>query len=238
MADIKEIRNQVLRSLDIDDFRLLQSRLTRIEFKLGDPFETAGVPIERVYFPESGLASIVVRLAPGDDIEVGVAGWENMTGAALVLGDSQSPFECMAQMPGEAFSIAAADFLEALDQSQTLSRHMVKFARALSIQTAFTAYVNGHETIVSRLARWLLMLHDRVDGDALSITHNFLSTMMGVRRQSVTEALHILEGKHLLVSGRASIVLRDRRGMIALAGAAYGDAEREYTRLTGQPLSK
>jgi CRP-like cAMP-binding protein len=132
MVDIKDIRNQVLRSLDIDDFRLLQTHLTRAEFKLGDPFETADAPIERVYFPESGLASIVVRFAPGDDIEVGVAGRENMTGAALVLGDSQSPFECMAQMPGEVFSIAAADLLEALDRSQTLSRHLVKFARALS----------------------------------------------------------------------------------------------------------
>ena len=238
MVGNKIIRNQVLRSLSIDDFRLLGSRLAIAKFEMGKQFENAGAAIERVYFPESGLASIVVRCPPKEDVEIAVTGWDNMTGAALVLGDRESPFECIAQMAGRAYSIAASDFLKALETSQTLSRHMAKFARALFIQTAFTTHLNARETMVPRVARCLLMLHDRIDGDQLSVTHNFLSTIMAVRRQSVTEALHVLEGEHLLRSGRASITLCDRRGLLARAGTAYGKAELEYTRLTGQPLSK
>lgn len=238
MADVGEIRNQVLRSLDPADLALIQPHLSRWQFKFGEPFETAGVPIERVHFLESGLASIVARLLPGDDVEVGVAGRENMTGIAFVFGDDQSPFECVAQISGEALSISSSGLKAAMEESATLTRQLLKFARAMSIQTGYTAHVNGHQTILPRLARWLLMLHDRVDGDAFPITHNLLSTMLCVRRQSVTEALHVLEGKHLIDSGRASIVLRNRAGMVALAGTAYGSAEREYTRLTGQPLAK
>lgn len=238
MTVVEEIRNQVLRSLRPSDLDLILPRLTRFDFELGESFETAGLPIDQVYFLESGLASIVVRLLPGDDVEVGVAGRENMTGAAIVLGDTQSPFECMAQIAGKALSISTADLYAAMDQSVTLTRHLLTFARAMAIQTGYTAHVNGHETILPRLARWLLMLHDRVDGDTFAVTHNLLSTMLGVRRQSVTEALHVLEGHHLIDAGRGSIVLRNRRGMIALAGTSYGNAEREYTRLTGQPLAK
>jgi len=138
MADIEETRNQVLRSLDPSDYNLVRSNLTRIKFKLGDPFETAGEPIEHVFFLESGLASIVVRLLPGDDVEVGVAGRENMTGAAIVLGDQQSPFECMAQIAGEALRISTVELKAAMDRSATLAQHLVTFTRAMSIQTGYT----------------------------------------------------------------------------------------------------
>jgi CRP-like cAMP-binding protein len=238
MADIRETRNQVLRSLEPGDLDLISASLTPFEFKLGQTFESANAPIERVYFLESGLASIVARMLPRDDVEIGVASRENMTGAAIVLGDHRSPFECMAQIAGRALYIPSIELRAAMGKSATLSRHLLIFARAMSIQTGFTAHVNGHETILPRLARWLLMLHDRVDGDTFPVTHNLLATMLGVRRQSVTEALHILEGDHLIDAGRASIVLRNRKGLIVLAGPAYGAAEQEYTRLTGQPLAK
>jgi CRP-like cAMP-binding protein len=124
--------------------------------------------------------------------------------------------------------ILNAQLVAAFSENISLRNLLTRYVQAASIQTAYTAFSNASRQIEQRLARWILMCHDRTDGDAISLTHEFLSVMLAVRRQSVTTTLHILEEKHLVVSSRGVVIVRDRKGLEALAGDAYGVPEREY----------
>jgi CRP-like cAMP-binding protein len=182
---------------------------------------------------ESGMASIVAKMARGRDIEVGVIGREGVTGSAIVQGDEQSPHHTFVQLEGAAIRLGASEFRTALSQSGSMLAVLNLYARALGIQVSATALANGRSKLEERLARWLLMVHDRMDGDRFGLTHEFLAVMLGVRRPGVTVALHILEGKGLIRSNRAEIIIVDREGLIVLADGAYGIPEREYERILG-----
>lgn len=230
--------NQLLLALSPADWNDIAPHLTRVPIVLQQIFERANKPIEFIYFPESGLASIVAQLPNGHSNEVGLFGHDGMTGSSLIFGDALSSFDCYGQMEGQALRMSADALPAAVAGSPSLKRLIMHFARALAIQTAYTALANGQLHVDQRLARWLLMVHDRVSGDEFSITHEYLSVMLGVRRTGVTDAMHMLEGRHLVVSTRNRVVIRDRTGLIALASGAYGPAEKEYTRLTGIELAK
>jgi CRP-like cAMP-binding protein len=122
---------------------------------------------------------------------------------------------------------------QALDASPALRKLLSRYAQAMAIQTSFTALSNAVHNVEERSARWILMAHDRTDGDQIALTHDFLSIMLAVRRPSVTTALHALEGRHFIVSERALITIRDRAALESIAGDAYGTPEREYVRLVG-----
>lgn len=235
---ISSTSNQLLLALSPHDWERTARHLTRVPITLRQPLENPHRPIEFLYFLESGLASMVAQLPNGRRNEVGLFGLEGVTGSSLIFGDMQSPFACFAQMEGEALRMPADALAAAISDSPSLIILMTRFARALAIQTAYTALSNGQSHIDQRLARWLLMVHDRVVGDGFAITHEYLSIMLGVRRTGITNAMHLLEGKHLIVSTRNRVVIRDRSGLIALSSGAYGPAEKEYTRLTGLGLAK
>ena len=110
---------------------------------------------------------------------------------------------------------------------------LLRFVHIFMSQTAHTALVNGRSIVVERLARWLLMCQDRIDGDEVTITHDFLSTMLGVRRSSVTDALHLLESNQLIKAERGRIKILNREKLEATAGSAYGVPEAEFRRLLG-----
>lgn len=232
-TDPSSTSNQLLLALTPADWIGVASYLTRVPIALQQTFERADKPIEFLYFPESGLASVVARLPNGHSNEVGLFGRDGMTGSSLIYRDPISSFDCFGQMEGEALRMSADALPAAMASNPSLERLILHFARSLAIQTAYTALANGQLHVDQRLARWLLMVHDRVTGDEFSITHEYLSIMLGVRRTGVTDAMHVLEGRHLIVSTRSRVVIRDRAGLIALASGAYGPAEREYERLTG-----
>jgi CRP-like cAMP-binding protein len=177
------------------------------------------------------MASVVATMQRGRDIEVGVIGREGMTGSAIVQGDDRSPYHTYVQVDGSAFRIGFDDFRDALRQSPTMRAVLTLYVRVFAIQVSATALANGRSRLEERLARWLLMVHDRTDSDRFAITHEFLAIMLGVRRPGVTVALHILEGKGLIRSNRAEVVITDRDGLVELADGAYGLPEREYHRL-------
>jgi CRP-like cAMP-binding protein len=224
-------RNQLLTILNPHDLAFLEPRLERVPLKSRDTLEAAATPITHVYFIEDGMASIVASMSRGRDIEVGVIGREGMTGTALVQGDDRCAFHTFVQIEGSAWRIGAADFDAALAQSGSMQSTLNLYARALSTQVCSTALANGRSKLEERLARWLLMVRDRMDGDRFELTHEFLSVMLGVRRPGVTVALHTLEGKGLIRSNRGEIIVVDRDGLIALADGAYGLPEREYDRM-------
>ena len=165
-------------------------------------------------------------------IEIGMIGREGLVGAApVLLGDDRSPYDCFIQMSGAAFRIPTGDLIAAVRKSPSLHAVLLRYVQCLMVQTAQTALVNAAFTIEVRLARWLLMSHDRGESDEMVITHEFLAAMLGVRRPGVTVATQILEGNQLIRARRGKIVLLDRAGLLALAGDSYGLPEAEYARL-------
>jgi CRP-like cAMP-binding protein len=234
----RHYRNELLKSLEPSDLALLFPHLEFVDLDIPYQIEKAHAPVDYVVFLESGLASIVARLPGGRDIEVGIAGREGMTGAVVVLGGEQSPNMTFMQVSGTGYRIAPAALQAAIDTSPTLRAKLLAYVQAFIAQMSSTVLANGHSKLEERLARWLLMVHDRMDGNTISLTHEFLAIMLGVRRPGITVALHILEGKGFVRANRGQITILNRRGLIEEANGSYGAAEQEYQRLLGVSISK
>ncbi len=228
------VNNRLLTSLSTSDFELLQPQLESLKLELNAVVVPANKPIEHAYFLDSGIVSVVASRADARIIEVGIYGREGMGGFPLLLHSDQSPHDQYMQLPGAGYRIKTAPFLDATDRSEALRRLLLRYVHSFTTQTAQTALANSGNKIDERLARWLLMCHDRIDGDVLSLTHKFLSMMLGVRRAGVTDTIHILEGRGLIQAKRGEITIRARDRLELLAGASYGLPEAEYRRLIGE----
>lgn len=222
--------NRLLRVLSWSDREMLRPALSTIELERGHVLEAVGASTARAFFIETGLAAVVAR-SPGREIGIGVVGNDGMTGLDLVLGAGLAANQTLVQSAGSAVCLLASDLREALTRSDTLHALLLRYAHVFMVQASQTALTNGHASIEERLARWILMSHDRFSGNDLTVTHEFISLMVGVRRQGITEALHLLEGRHLIVSRRDKLHVVDRSGLIALASGSYGVCEAEYERL-------
>ncbi len=228
--------NRLLLGLSVEDFSCLQPRLERVPLPLRTRLVEPSAPIKHVYFLEEGIASVVAIAPQGRRIEAGIIGREGMSGIPILLGTDRTPHECFVQTAGEGLRIRADDLQRAMAASPSLQQHLLRFVQAFMIQMGQTALANGCHTLEQRLARWLLMCHDRVDGDELSTTHEFLSLMLGVRRAGVTEMLKTFEDRGLISTRRGQITVVDRVNLEAVAGDSYGVPEAEYSRLIGLPL--
>jgi CRP-like cAMP-binding protein len=197
-----------------------------VRTKLEQPLKA----IENVYFVSDAIASVVAKY-PDKDIEIGLVGCEGMTGTAIILGANSSSHSTYIQVAGKGHQISADKFRHCMSESQTLRPWLLKYVHAFAVQTAHTAVANVRANIAERLARWLLMSHDRVPGNNMALTHEFLSTMLATRRAGVTEALHVLLEKGFIGAERGHITVIDRKGLEAEAGIYYGKPEAEYRRL-------
>ena len=184
-------------------------------------------------FVEVGAISAVAQTAGGRRIEVGIIGREGFKGVPLLLGVDRTPHESLVQIEGEALRVPSATFLDLLGRRPAIASLLLRYAHVFHVQTAQTAVSNGSYTLEERLARWLLMCHDRVDGDEFPITHEFLATMLCVRRAGVTTTVHVLEGLGTIEARRSRIRILDRPKLEAVAGDSYGIPEAEYRRLIG-----
>jgi CRP-like cAMP-binding protein len=224
-------RNQLLAAMSSSDLTLLQPHLRPVALPLLKDLERPDRPISTIYFMEAGIASVVAVQPDETRIEVGLIGPEGMSGIAVVLGSNQSPHATYMQVAGDGLRITAKELRKAMDASDTMRDLMLKFVQVFMVQTAHTAIANARAHIDRRLARWILMAHDRTHDNALPLTHEFLALMLGVRRAGVTEALQSLKRQRLIDTGRNQIVLLDRKGIERVAGNSYGVPEKEYRRL-------
>jgi CRP-like cAMP-binding protein len=225
--------NHLLASLATGDFALLEPHLKSVPLKLRKGIEKPNRRIEEIYFPESGFVSVVAVQSKETQVEVGLIGREGMTGLPVVLGDDRTPHSTYVQAAGEGQCIPALELASALGASRSLRDLLLKYVQAFGVQTAQTAICNAQSRLDQRLARWLLMAHDRLGTNLLPLTHEFLSLMLGVRRAGVTEALQALKTRALIAVGRGQTTVRDRKGLERIAGGAYGIPEAEYRRLLG-----
>jgi CRP-like cAMP-binding protein len=226
-------RNQLLAAMSVADLALLQAHMQSVPMPLLKDLERSNRPIDTVYFMEAGIASVVAVQSDETEIEVGLIGREGMSGTTVLLGDDQSPHHTYIQVAGEAQRIALKELRKAMEASGTLQRFLLKYVQVFMTQTAHTAIANARAHIDQRLARWILMAHDRIEDDTVPLTHEFLALMLGVRRAGVTEALQSLKAKNLIDTGRNKIIVRNRKGLEKVAGEAYGVPEKEYRRLIG-----
>jgi CRP-like cAMP-binding protein len=226
------IGNRLLASLSAGDFASLQPHLEPVSLDTRQVLIEPNTAIAHVYFPEAGMSS-VTNNSSGGKIEVGVVGREGMVGLPIVLGIDRTPYEHFMQIAGHGWRIAAQDLEQAMARSNSLHRHLLRYAQASHVQVSETAFANANSDVEARLARWLLMCHDRVEDDDIPLTHEFIAMMLGVRRPGVTVALHVLEGMQVIRAGRGLITVLDREKLEELADEAYGLSEAEYTRLMG-----
>jgi len=223
--------NHLLQTLSSADLGLLEPNLERVDLPLRRELEKPNRQIEDVFFMDEGIASVVAKQAGGKASEIGIIGCEGMTGTAILLGTDRSPHETYIQLKGKAQKISASDLRRVTSRSPSLLAALLKFAHAFMVQTAHTAIANGRAKLHERLARWILMAHDRVPGDTLYLTHEFLALMLAVRRAGVTETIHVLQKQKLIDPHRAEITVLNRNGLEKVAGTFYGAPEAEYRRL-------
>lgn len=223
--------NALLRALAEADKELLRPKFECIDLKLGEKLYKAHEPVEYAHFPISGICSVIAENEEGGRIETGVIGREGFIGIPIVLFVESTASEVVVQAEGSALRISRLKLLNAIQKSPTLNKLLLHFAHVFSVQVAQTALANGHNTISERLARWLLMCHDRAESREFPMTHRFLSVMLAVRRAGITEALNDLEGKKAIRATRGHIIILNRTILAQIAGAAYGTPEEEYKRV-------
>ncbi len=227
-------RNRLLAKLSEDDFALLAPHLVPVSFSVGDFITRAGTPIDSICFLEQGIAGVLDSLDDDRGYAVGLLGAESFIGWPLLMGDDRSPYDItMRAEQGRALRIPAAALMAAVDRSPTLRTALLRFTHVFMLQMGRTIVSSLAHSIERRMARWILLYHDRVQADEICMTHEEFRLMLGVRRSSVTDALHRLEEEHAIRAVRARVLVQDRAKLLALAGDTYGRPEREYARLLG-----
>jgi CRP-like cAMP-binding protein len=225
--------NHLFASLAEADFELLSPHLEVVDLPMGTVLNEAHEPTEYAYFPISGICSIIAQNADGIQIETGLIGREGFVGIPIVHYVDSTPSKVVVQAQGRALRISKANLLDTIGRSQSLMPRLLRFAHTFSVQVSQTALANGYFTINQRLARWLLMCQDRVDGQEFPMTHRFLAVMLAVRRAGITDALNYIEGEKAIRALRGRIIILNRSILEKIAGGAYGVPEEEYRRLIG-----
>ena len=226
-------RNRLLAMLSPADRDRLALNIETAELDARQILEAPGEVISHVYFVENGLVSIVGTAPQGHRIEIGMVGYEGMSGVGIVLGDDCSPNETMVQSAGSALRISAQALREAITTSPTLASVLLRYAHVFMIQSGQTALANGRGKLDERLARWLLMWDDRIRPEHLTVTHEFLALLLGVRRPGLTDTMNDLESRGLIRASRAKVVILNRKGLKRTANGFYGVPEAEYERALG-----
>jgi CRP-like cAMP-binding protein len=217
--------------------RLLR-HASRVRLGHGEIVYDVGATIERVLFPVGCVVSVVAEMQDGATVEVGFIGREGMTGLPLALGSERVAQRALIQVPDSALALSAADFTAALEAEPELRRAVDRYAQATIDTLSQYAACNRLHTITERCARWLLMAHDRVPGDTILLTHEFLSQMLGVGRSGVTVAALELQRAGLIEYTRGRIEVRNGTGLEAAACECYDAIERQWLLAMGFPLRK
>lgn len=223
--------NNMLSRLPSLELELILRHLRLAHLPRGAVMETPHQVIGRVYFPLDCVSCLMASNPQGTKVGTALIGRDGMTGWGLPLGDDWSPCEVINQIDGSALTISAIEYQHLLKELPVLRMLSLRFARTLEFQVSITALASTRYGLKQRLARWLLMIDDRASSNPFSVTHDYIALMLGVRRPSVTETLHLLEGDQLIKATRNQIEILNRRGLIKVAAGLYGPAEDEYRRV-------
>ena len=230
-------RNRLLASLPSEVLAGMLPKLNSVVLTLRQPIYNPDSPIEAVYFPESGMFSLVSNLADGMQAEVGIIGFEGMLGVSLLSGIDTPFTESLVQMPGTALRMTVRDFQHELGANAAFRTLLLRYNEALHAQIMQTAACNGRHGLEQRLARWLLMALDRADGKELPLTQEFMAMMLGVHRPSITITAGILQRAGLIHYSGGRVTVIDRPSLEAACCECYGAVQRRFATLLGAPTS-
>jgi CRP-like cAMP-binding protein len=223
--------NRLLDLLPASEFGVLEPQLRKVELKLRQILYEPRGPIDHYYLPTNAALSAVTVMRDGHAIEVATIGNEGISGLPSLPLEALSPHRVIAQVEGFAWRTDAKAFRDKVEQLPKLRELVAKHHLALLFQVSQSIACNGLHVMVERCCRWLLMTHDRTEGDELTLTHEFLAMMLGVRRSGVTEALQSLQQQGLIRYGRGKIQVLDRERLEELSCECYQDVRDEYDRL-------
>src|SRR6202045_3654384 len=224
------VPNHLLGALPRKDYRKLLPVLEPVKLAFGEILYESHSQIRHVYFPIDCFVSMLTTVDAGRAAEVGLIGSEGMIGIPMALGVAVSPFRAVVQGGGTAMRLKTADFRRSFSNSAALKREVFLFTHLLMIQVAQTAACNRFHHITQRMARWLLMTHDRVNSNEFRITQEFLALMLGVRRVGVSVAMSALRDHKLIAYRRGVITILDQGGLLAVACGCYKTVKDTYSR--------
>jgi CRP-like cAMP-binding protein len=214
-------RNRVLLALPSSDLKQLMPELEHIHCQREQVLVDADSPLDHVFFPDSGVVSAVAVYADGSIIEMATIGREGCTAVQAAVGAKSSSVRLLVQIPGDARKMSRAAFTRAMGSMPSFQSLMYAYVQAFLEQVLVSVACNGAHSLKQRLARWLLMMRDRSDDDALQITQNLLAEMLGVQRPTVTNAARELERAGLIARGRRQVSILDRQGLAAASCECY-----------------
>lgn len=215
------VRNELLMDLPPPESDSIFSQLTFIELRARDLLQQSEVPIKYAYFVDSGMVSILSVLSDGKSVEVGVCGKEGCTAWPLAVGFRTSDTEAVVQVAGTAFRVSGQALSKVLRQCPVLERRIQQHGQRMSLQGAQVAACNRLHEVDERLARWLLMTQDRIGGDRVPLTHEFLGQMLGTRRSSVTVAAGLLAKAGLITYTPGQVTIESRARLEDAACECY-----------------
>ena len=218
----KPVSNIILLSISDSDYSSLRPHLEYVSLPNHLVLHEAGGKIEFVYFPNRGLISLVITMKDGRSVEAGVVGNEGFTGTPAAVGLNSSPLQAVVQISGDGFRVEVGAFQNTLESTPHLRLMLSRYAVVQGMQVAQTAGCNRLHGIEQRLARWLLMTQDRVDSESLAITHDFLATMLGTDRPTVSWAAGILQKKLFIEYSRGAVKIVNRKKLEDSACECYG----------------
>lgn len=216
-----EVQNRLIRHLPVVEQADLLSQAELVQLNFADLLCQPGESYQYVYFPLTAFISLIAKLPKHPALEMGLIGYEGMLGATTLLGTRQVPSEAIIQGTGQAWRIPIATFESLLAQNTNLKQVLATYLYTLLCQLSQNAVCAHFHSVESRLARWLLMSHDRIQTDELYLTHQFLADMLGVRRSSITEAAGDLQTRGSISYKRGRLHILDRQALLARCCKCY-----------------
>ena len=215
------MNGSLLLALPSSNLKQLMPELEHIACQREQVLMNADSSLDHVFFPDSGVVSVVAVYADGRIIEMATIGREGYTPVQAVFGAKSSPVRLLVQIPGDSAKMSCAAFTRAMGSMPSFRRLMYAYAQAFLEQVMVSVACNGAHSLKQRLARWLLMMRDRDDDDTLQITQSLLAEMLGVQRPSITNAAEELERAGLIARGRRQVTILDRQGLVAASCECY-----------------
>lgn len=230
-AASQPVGNWLLDSLSSDGYQRLVEYLKQVKFSLGEVIYESGAQMENVYFPTSSHVSLLYTMINGATAEMGLVGNEGVVGVALFMGGDTTPNRAVVQGSGQALQLPATNLQTEFSRGGEFQHLLLRYTQALITQISQTAVCNRLHTVEQRLCRWLLMTRDRTQSDKLQMTQEFISNMLGVRREGVTHSAQVLQQRGFISYTRGQIAILDRKGMENCACECYQVVQAEHDRL-------
>ena len=227
-------QNRLLAALPRAELRRLTPQFQPVPLAFRETLFEAGDPIEFIYFPLSGMVSLIASTKTGSSIEVGITGKEGMIGVPVVLGDDTSSLRGVVQAAGSALKLSAPILTNELHRAGELHTVLLRYSRFALAQATQSAVCNRLHSLDQRCARWLLGIRDRVGSDTFPMTHEFLAYMLGVRRAGVSVAAQAMQKAGLIRYVRNQLTILDAGGLEGSACECHHVLKNEYARLLGE----